>query len=743
MQYPVPANEVERLKALSELGIVGSAREPAFDSLAALTRSIFNVPVALVSLLDRHQQWFKTHPGLASCSTDRESAFCNYPVASGEMLVVEDALQDPRFSNNRFVTGDPHIRFYAGIPLALNPGVHLGTLCILDFKPRGFSDSEATQLRQLADQAIALLREFQSRSGAQRIAAELEVRSIQLERQKILFDRASALTKLGAWDWDLKTSEFHWTDGMYDIHDLPKGSPVSTDQISALYEQSGRDELERLMAKSLQERRGYTFEGPMTTATGRQRWVRLITEVECENGEIVRRYGVKQDTTEQKVVWDKMVFLSSCDPLTKLPNRATFYSKVEELLAPSATPRPIALLMIDVDGFKQINDTFGHNAGDECLKQIGERLRNCSEALLVARLGGDEFGVVLDGSSRKTVTRVVKQIGKQLRRPVRWRSHAAQLSASIGISISGPDTVQPAELFQQADLAMYAAKRSGKNTFRPYLPQMKAEADERYETIQAISRALHQNQLELFYQPKVDLSRGRELAGFEALLRWRKPDGQVVAAGAFSSALKDPELGDRIGRWVIGEALRQAHEWMQAGIDFRHIAVNLSSGQFREPGFSLRLIQQIRDYGLKPEMIEVEVTESVFIDGAELQVQEILLALRSAGIRISLDDFGTGYASLSHLRTFPIDVLKIDRSFVQNFLTAPRDHAIVQSTLFLARQLELDVVAEGIESPEQCAFLKALGCRYGQGYLFSKAVPAEEAVQWCTDERRHQQQNVA
>ena len=739
MLYPVPANEFERLKAVLELGIIGSAPEPAFENLAALTRSIFRVPVALVSLLDEHQQWFKAHPGFAECFTPRENAFCNHPVATGEMLVIEDAARDPRFSSNRLVIGDPHVRFYAGVPLAIQPGVHLGTVCIVDYKPRNFSKSEATQLRQLADQAIALLRAFQGRAEVKRISSELDSRSLQLERQKILFDRASRLTKLGAWEWNLKTSEFHWTDEMYGIHDLPKGSPVSVAQINGLYEQSSRDEVERLMAKSMQEGRGYTFEGPITTATGRQRWVRLITEVECENGEVVCRYGVKQDITEQKILWDKMHFLSSCDPLTELPNRATFYAWLEELLAPSGPRTPLALLMIDVDGFKQINDTFGHHAGDECLKQIAQRLRECSEALLMARLGGDEFGLVLDGSDRKFVDRVVMQLQTRLRRPVRWRSHSAQLGASIGISISGSELVQPTELFQQADLAMYAAKKSGKNRVRSYLPQMKAEADSRFETIQAVSKALTQNQLELFYQPKVDLRRGRELAGFEALLRWRRPDGQVVSAGAFSAALLDPELGDRIGRWVIEEALQQARSWMRAGIDFRHIAVNLSSGQFREPGFSLRLINRIQDYGLKPEMLEVEVTESVFLEGAELQVQDILLALRSAGIRISLDDFGTGYASLSHLRTFPIDVLKIDRSFVQNFLTAPRDHAIVQSTLFLARQMELEVVAEGIELPEQCEFLRALGCHYGQGYLFSKAVTADEATQWCFSE----QQNVA
>ena len=442
---------------------------------------------------------------------------------------------------------------------------------------------------------------------------------------------------------------------MYNMHNLSINSPISLEQVHAMYGPADRLELEGLMLKSMSEKRGYVFEGPMTTATGRHLWIRLTAGVQCENGKVVRRFGVKQDVTEQKSIWDKMRFLSSCDSLTKLPNRATFHKQLEQRLTHSGPDAASALMMIDVDGFKHINDTFGHSVGDECLRQIAKRLRSrCPKGALVARLGGDEFALLLDGADPRAVTRCAQGILATFRRPIRLRNQSAQLSASIGIALSDrAANPQPTELLKKADFAMYAAKAAGKNTLRHYLPQMTVKANKRFESIRNITTALDREQLELFYQPKVDLARNDQLAGFEALLRWRRPDGQIATAGAFGEAFSDPELNNRLGKWVMEQAFRQARDWMAAGLDFKHIAVNLSSGQFREPGLSMRLIQQLKEYGLRAKMIEVEVTESVFLDGEEDDVQKTLIDLRNAGIRIALDDFGTGFASLSHLRNFP------------------------------------------------------------------------------------------
>ena len=750
--YPIPANESKRLAAVHALDIIGSARDPAFDSVVALACRTLDVPIAAVSFLDEHQQWFKAFQGLSVCSTERESAFCNYTITSGKLTQIQDALSDDRVSSNRLVTGAPFIRCYAGIPISLDPGVYLGALCIIDIKPRRFTRGEIGQLRLMAEIVEGLLRQHRDARAVAHLALDLEERnrvvSSQaglLERQKNLFDRASALTKMGAWEWSIEDDELTWTNGMYDMHELPRGSQIDIKQVHAFYSPSTREALYSLLEKSNAEKAGYTFEGEITTAKGNTRWVRLTAHVECENGVVVRRYGVKQDITEQKATLESLRFLAECDPLTELPNRTTFQKRLDALAGRIGESKGFALLLVDIDGFKQVNDTFGHQVGDECLKQIAKRLKRASsDPETVARLGGDEFAMLQPFDDAKRMTAHAHRILAALRRPIRWRGQAFQLSGSIGIAVAQAASHQPSsELLIEADLALYAAKAAGRNTLRVFVPDMKRKADEQLETIRKIGRALDRQQLELFYQPIIDLSKGDELAGFEALLRWRRPDGQVIAAGAFTAALEDPELSVRIGDWVLKAALDQAQAWNEAGLCFGHIAINLGPCQFQDATFADGLIASVARRGLRSDMIKIEVTEGVFLSRERDVVQEILESLREAGFRIALDDFGTGFASLSHLRTYPVDTIKIDRSFVQHFLTSLQDHAILQSTLFLARHLKLDVVAEGIEETEQCEFLRALGCRYGQGYLFSKAVCATEAAEWCLPVAKRRPKAVA
>lgn len=741
MTYPVPDNERMRVEALRRLGLIGSPPEPEFDAVVKLACDIFKAPIALVSLLDDHQQWFKAVRGLDVCSTERESAFCNYPVASGDLLIVDDAGSDARFSSNRLVTGGPLIRFYAGVPLSIDPGVHLGTLCVIDTKPRQFTAADVDQLMRLGEIVMALLRQYRSARELEEKNRSLCAQAEELARSKKLFDRASELTRMGAWEWAPDTDELTWTDGMYDIHELPRGSSITSEQIHSLYPDETRWEIQRLLRGTSAETGGrYTFEGPMVTAKGGKRWVRLVGDVECENGVAVRRFGVKQDITAQKALWDRMRFLAECDPLTGLANRSTLQKHLRRTgRAKDQSQKSLVMFLIDLDGFKHLNDTFGHSVGDECLKQIARRLRRvCRGTEMVARLGGDEFALLLDASRAEVSPEQCAELAlAELRRPIRWDGQSFQLSGSIGVATTNGVGSRSSQLFTEADLALYVAKGAGRNTFRVFSPDMKASADARYDTIRNITRALNTNELELFYQPKMNLAKGA-LSGFEALLRWRRPDGQVIPAGAFTAALEDPELSDRIGDWVIEEAINQAREWDTDGHDFGHIAINLSSGHFRDAGFASRFVNQIADSGLRPGMIEVEVTEGVFLSQEGGTVRRILESFREAGIRIALDDFGTGYASLSHLRTYPVDIIKIDRSFVQHFLTSVQDHAIVQSTLFLARHLRLDVVAEGIEEAEQCEFLRALGCQFGQGYLYSRAICADEAREWTPlrDQRR-------
>ena len=733
--YPVPPNENQRLAHLEQLGILHSAQEPPFDALVAVACRMFGVPIALVSLIGKEEQSFKAACGLSFSKTKRELAFCNYPVATNEVLVVENAAEDVRFRKNPYVTGEPNIRFYAGAPICIEPGLVLGAFCIIDTKPRALSEVDKASLTEMAGVVSSLIKQYRFSNSVAELTLKLQQQSLELRdharhltRYKRMFDRGMTLIKTGAWEWDVETGEVTWTDGMFDMHDMPHGSPLDPKLGKASYTAASRAELNRLFEISDRDCTGFTFEGEMITAKKARKWVRLTVDVESERGKVVRRFGVKQDITEQKAMMDRLRFLAECDPLTNLANRTMLQQHLQG--AGPVGSGPQTLLLVDLDGFKHVNDTYGHEAGDVCLKQVADRLRRtASSAELICRLGGDEFAMLLAGDDPNTATEYAHRVLESMRVPVLLNGNSFQLSASIGISVAKATDDQQL-LLTQADLALYAAKSAGRNTLRVFLPEMRDAAEMRTATVQSISLALTRGELELFYQPKISIS-GDRLAGFEALLRWRRPDGRVIAAGAFSTALEDPELSRNIGVWVVETALRQARAWHRLGLDFGHIAINMSAIQFRDPGFAERLIEQIKAHDLEPEMIEAEITEGVFLGEENGEVCRALHQLRAAGVRIALDDFGTGFASLTHLRSYPVDVLKIDRSFVQNSLTSDRDQAILQSMLFLASRLNLDVVAEGVEDAAQYALLRAFGCKYVQGYLFSKALPASEAVNWC------------
>jgi len=346
----------------------------------------------------------------------------------------------------------------------------------------------------------------------------------------------------------------------------------------------------------------------------------------------------------------------------------------------------------------------------------------------VARLGGDEFAIFLGNvANGKAVERIASRLLAQIRKPLRCKGQVFQLGASIGVTLCTeflPGS-QIANLFSNASMALHSAKRGGGNNFRFFDEDMRRVINRRFTSVRNIAVALEAGELELFYQPKVRLRDGGH-AGFEALLRWRRPDGTVLAPGEFEDALIDAELSRKIGDFVIEAAISQARKWHISRQPFGHIAINLSSSQFREQGFAERLLAMMEAAGLRPSMLEVEVTEGVFLTQSAGVVQSALETLMQKGVRIALDDFGTGFASLTHLRRFPVHTIKIDRSFVSRLLSHEEDHSIVQAIIFLARNLNLDVVAEGIERESERDFLRALGCDIGQGFLFGRPVSGAE-----------------
>jgi diguanylate cyclase (GGDEF)-like protein len=417
------------------------------------------------------------------------------------------------------------------------------------------------------------------------------------------------------------------------------------------------------------------------------------------------------------------------DALTGLPNRLLLADRLDQAIARAERHgQRFALIVVDLDRFKSINDSLGHMAGDELLKDVAQRLAKVlRKADTLARLGGDEFVLLLNeiDSPRDAETVAIKVLA-DFTRPAMISGLDLHISASLGISVSPDDGLDSEILLQHADAAMYHAKKSGRNAYQFFLPEMNAFARERLELENGLRRALDQREFVLHYQPKVDVRTGR-IDSAEALVRWRHPKRGLVAPAQFIPLAEETGLILPLGEWVIREACRQAFAWQAAGLRPLRVAVNLSAQQFRQKNLVELVRSALTAARLEPQYLELELTESAVMDDAEQSIS-ILRELSELGVRISVDDFGTGYSSLSYLRRLPLDKLKIDRAFIREVVTSRDDAEIVRAIVSLAHALRLQVIAEGVETPDQLEFLNSLGCDQYQGFHFSAPVPSNAFV---------------
>ncbi|HEX8382821.1 MAG TPA: EAL domain-containing protein [Sphingomonas sp.] len=447
------------------------------------------------------------------------------------------------------------------------------------------------------------------------------------------------------------------------------------------------------------------------------------TELAIESSDEIGRLAESFNRMSAGIVEreSRITHMAFHDSLTGLPNRAALRQALEQAVALTAhAGGTVAVLCLDLDGFKTVNDTLGHPAGDQLLRRIGDMLVDAAPDGVVARLGGDEFAILLAGSPNPDRPRALAQaILDQIREPLRIDGQIIATGVSIGIAVAPNDGQDADQLLKNADLALYRAKSDGRGAFRFFEPSLDAAARARRQLELDLRTAIATGEFVLHYQPIVDLSSDR-IGGFEALLRWNHPTRGLVSPVEFIPVAEETGLIVPIGEWVLHEACRFAATWP----DDVRVAVNVSPIQFRHAGFASVLAQALSRSGIAPRRLEVEITESVFLDG-EGPVVALLHSLRALGVRVALDDFGTGYSSLSYLRSFPFDKLKIDRSFVTNVANDASAAAIVRAIVDLAGALHMDITAEGVEEPEQLARLRQQGCGSIQGYLFSRPVDGE------------------
>uniref|UniRef100_UPI0039F0AD5E putative bifunctional diguanylate cyclase/phosphodiesterase n=1 Tax=Bordetella sputigena TaxID=1416810 RepID=UPI0039F0AD5E len=701
---------------MSEYGLGSERPLPSLDPVVQIAARMFSMPVAAVNMIGSDHVFLAAQTGIPEdVDKTRDVSFCAHAINQEDVMVVPDAALDERFHDNPLVTGSAGVRFYAGVPLRSPSGHALGALCIIDGQPHhDFSEDDRQRLRELALMA----------------ADRLELRRIEVsaETTRRPFD-AYAKDSPTAVVWFGEDCHIvSWNSAAatlfgYDAEGAGAQPPglafdalLDGDSVAVF-----RDLVRRALAAGSVE----DLVMP-DTLQGQRRDGSLFLlglSLFCwrENGPAGLTFNAHlQDLTARHHEQDALRRLAHIDPLTGLANRNQFYRQVEATLT---HPRAATVLILDLDNFKDINDTLGHEVGDELLRETGRRLQALAgQDGTVARLGGDEFAILLpDVDAREPAMEVASKAVAALSEPVTAAGQQVPIAASCGVAVAPLQAQEALELIGDADLALARAKSVGRGQAYVFVPALRMEATSRRLHGMELHRAVTDGEFVLFYQPQVRLSDGA-LVGAEALIRWRHPRRGLLAPAAFLPALEGGPLAASVGAWVLDEACAQAARWRNAGAPGFRMGVNLFSAQFHVGDLARDVLRALERHGLPPNALELEITENIALDHDDV-VLDMLRRLHDEGVSIAFDDFGTGYASLAVLKRYPLNRLKIDRSFVHGMLESERDASVVRAVLDMARAFNVNAIAEGVETGAQRDAL-APACAEGQGYLFSPPIPA-------------------
>jgi diguanylate cyclase (GGDEF)-like protein/PAS domain S-box-containing protein len=548
-----------------------------------------------------------------------------------------------------------------------------------------------------------------------------------LARSQASLAFAQQLAQVGNWEYDDGAPNGRWSPELYQILGLRAGEASTYETLLQCVPEDEREVLSGLFTHLRSEGVKYALEHRIVRPDGSVRFVFQQAEAIHDEGNIVSLHGTVQDITERKAHEAQIEFLANHDALTHLPNRNLLSERIGQAVALAQRDgQHVVVMILDLDRFKFINDSFGHHIGDGVLKAVASRLtRAVRECDTVARLGGDEFVVMLPSVAAPHGAEVVAQkLLDGLIQPLQIEGHELHLTMSIGISIFPEDGVNSEILLKTADAALYIAKDKGKNCFQVYTRQMGVQVDEQAELVNALNHAVARNELDIHYQPKVDLKTG-VVSGVEALLRWRRPGIGLISPEIFIPLAELTGLIVPIGDWVLRQACMQAKAWHDVGHTNLTVAVNISARQFRLNNMQELVRSALAQSGLDARFLELELTESVLMHDKEAAVR-VLQQLKEIGVVLTLDDFGTGYSSLSYLKEFPIDVIKIDKSFINDVANSADGASLTRSIISMAQSLHLTTVAEGVETEEQLSFLNINQCDIMQGYYFSRPLPAGE-----------------
>lgn len=658
-----------------------------------------------------------------------ETALARGPVGraakSNQVMCVNDTRQDPDFAPWRDAAEERGFKALAAVPLSLNNKV-IGIFSVYSEQAHVFDEKMLSLFSSLGRDISAAMLRLQEKQ--KREQAEVKIHQLS----QVVEQNAHAILIT---DTDFKIEyanrAFTVLTGYLQQELINKTPAILRSRYT---DDDTYDEIRR----TLNAGREWSGQIRNQRKDGSLYWaLQSIVPIKNDDGEVTHYVSTSEDNTDLHDAQQTIEQLAFYDPLTNLPNRRLLSDRLQQALehAQRTPGQMVAVMVFDLDNFKTVNDSLGHNYGDDLLKHVAQIFQSQVRSEdTVSRQGGDEFTIVLAGMRQiEKIAEIADGILQKLSQPINVSGHQVVIGTSIGIAVYPNDAASYDELLRNADMAMYHAKEEGKNNFQFFMPAMNKQAHHRLLLENKLRNAIEQNHFKLFYQPQMDLSTG-EIIGTEALIRWFDPEEGMISPAEFIPLAEDTGLIGQIGDWVIETACREMKALQDQGFPKIKVAINVSAFQFRHGKHLTEVIcKALEDYDFPAELLALELTESILIDDIK-ETLNILNTMRGLDITLAIDDFGTGYSSLSYLKQFPIDVLKIDQSFIRDITTDMSDKAIVSAIIAMAKQLEIDVLAEGVETLEHQAFLQTQGCDYVQGYLYCKPIPADELFQYWQKE---------
>ncbi|MEP3278090.1 MAG: EAL domain-containing protein [Stappiaceae bacterium] len=701
--------EKARIREVERLGWDDLEHSSYFTNVVRVAATLCDVQYSTVSIVGEDTVSFAGRSESDLQPIPSNAAFCGTVVRTEKPLLVLDAKADKRFEDLPCVRREDPIRFYLGIPLRTLSGHIIGSLCHLDPQPRTTPPSPQTMLA-LHGTANLIVRFLEAEVAEKRLKDYIDVATDWLWEQdadlRFTYFSSAVNTKvkmnahkmIGKTRWEI-----------FDID--PETDPAWQEHYNVLTDR-----------KPFRDYR-YTFvnengEVVSNSISG--------TPVYAPDGSFAGYRGVGHEITKDEEARRHIEYLALHDSLTGLSNRTSFEQSLDDALETAEEDCSLTVYLVDLDRFKEVNDTLGHAAGDALLQHVAAQLREVFDpTCIVARLGGDEFAVldkrsITIESARETAESLLNLVGN----PFKWGSNQISCSLSIGIAQGPENGSTTSQLMSNVDLSLYRAKLDGKQCVRHFQPTMRSAVNQRRRTITELSTALRLSQFELFYQPIVH-AQSHAIVGAEALLRWNHPSHGLLLPEDFLEIMESCPLATPISDWILEAACMQGEIWCNASPTFGRIAVNISPSQFTQRDFPTIVRHILDKTGLPASMLELEVTETMLLKEG-IGVKRALMDVRSQGVTVAFDDFGTGYASLSHLQNFPIDRMKIDKEFVADIGEGGSGLVIAQAVTMLSKGLGLTVTAEGIENTDQAEYLAAIGCDELQGYYFARPMRASE-----------------